>query len=250
MTIAATGMIPPDQPGEYVLDADALEGARVGVWRFETGSPETDAITDQAVAALVAAGAQPVDVDLPHLDVVGENEFPALLAEFKRDINAYLAETPVRHPADLAGLIAFNLADPFELEFFGQELFELALAAPSTDDPTYLAQRAAATDAARRAIDETLATPRPRRDHGAHQQSRLGDDTRPGRRVSVRVVEPRRGEWLSERDRARRLRRPAPRGDVVLRHGVGRRRRLEPRLRLRASHAGPSPAELLPTIGP
>jgi amidase len=154
----ATGAIPPDQPDEYVLDAGALAGARIGVWRFETGSPETDAITDQAAAALETAGAVAVDVELPHLDIVGENEFPALLAEFKRDINAYLAETPGRHPADLAGLIAFNQADPFELEFFGQELFELAQVAPSTDDPTYLAQRAAATDAARRSIDETLAT--------------------------------------------------------------------------------------------
>ena len=68
-----------------------------------------------------------------------------------------MAETPGRHPADLAGLIEFNEADPVELEFFGQELFELAQAAPSTDDPVYLAQREAATSAARAAIDETLA---------------------------------------------------------------------------------------------
>ena len=121
----ATGAIPPDQPTEYALDPAALDGARIGVWRFDTGSPETDAITEQAVAALVAAGATPVDVALPYLDIVNENEFPALLAEFKRDINAYLAETPGRHPADLAGLIEFNEADPVELEFFGQELFEL-----------------------------------------------------------------------------------------------------------------------------
>ena len=134
-----------------------LDGARIGVWRFETGSPETDAVTEQAVDALVAAGATPVDVALPYLDVVDENEFPALLAEFKRDVNAYLAETPGRHPADLAGLIEFNEADPVELDFFGQELFELAQAAPSTDDPVYLEQREAATSAARAAIDETLA---------------------------------------------------------------------------------------------
>ena len=107
--------------------------------------------------ALHTAGATPVDVRLPFLDVIDQNEFPALLAEFKRDINAYLAETPGRHPADLAGLIEFNQTDPVELEFFGQELFELAQAAPSTDDPAYLAQRQAATGAARRAIDDTLA---------------------------------------------------------------------------------------------
>ena len=131
-------------------------GARIGVWRFETGSPETDAVTEQAVAALTAAGATPVDVVLPYEDIVNANEFPALLAEFKRDIDAYLAATPGDHPADLAGVIAFNERDPVELEFFGQEVFEAALAAPSTDDPVYLAQRAAATGAARRSIDETL----------------------------------------------------------------------------------------------
>ncbi len=153
----ATGAIPADQPATYALDPRALAGARIGVWRFDTGSPETDAITDQAVAALIAAGATAVDVVLPYEDTVNENEFPALLAEFKRDIDAYLAATPGDHPADLAGLIAFNAADPAELEFFGQEVFEAALAAPATDDPVYLAQRAAATGAARAGIDETLA---------------------------------------------------------------------------------------------
>jgi amidase len=153
----ATGEIPPGQPSQYALDPGALQGARIGVWRLDTGSPETDAVTDHAVAALRNAGATAVDVTLPHLDVVDANEFPALLAEFKRDIDTYLAETPGRHPRDLAGLIAFNRADPIELKYFGQEIFEQALAAPSTADPTYVAQRTAATDAASRAIDETLA---------------------------------------------------------------------------------------------
>ena len=153
-----TSLIPADHPAGYALDPDALVGARIGVWRLQTGSPETDAITEQAVAALEAAGATTVDLTaLAHQNIVDENEFPALLAEFKRDINAYLASTPGDHPADLAGLIAFNEADPAELEFFGQEIFELAQAAPSTDDPVYLAQRAAASGAARAGIDEALA---------------------------------------------------------------------------------------------
>lgn len=156
----ATAEVPADQTTDYAaaLDAGALDGARIGVWRFETGSPETDAVTDEAVEALRAAGAEPVDVLLPYQDVVDTDSFPALLAEFKRDVNAYLAATPGRHPDDLAGLIAFNERDPFELEYFGQELFELAQAAPSTDDETYRAQRERATTAARASIDETLAT--------------------------------------------------------------------------------------------
>lgn len=153
----ATGLIPADQPSAYDLDPNSLAGRRIGVWRLETGSPETDAITEQAVAALRAAGATPVDVELPYLDVVDANAFPALFSEFHRDIDAYLADTPGRHPSDLAGLIAFNEADPIELRDFGQELFEDALVAPDTSDPVYLAQREAATGAARASIDETLA---------------------------------------------------------------------------------------------
>ncbi len=220
----------------------ALDGARIGVWRFETGSPETDAITEQAVDALVAAGATPVDVSLPYLDVIDENEFPALLAEFKRDINAYLAETPGRHPADLAGLIAFNEADPVELEFFGQEMFELAQAAPSTDDPVYLAQREAATSAARAAIDETLATldldaiMAPTNSPAWVTTLGQGDAFLFGSSGPAAVSR------LPERHRTRRLRRPAAGRHVVLLHGVGRRRRPESRLRLRAGDGRPRPA--------
>lgn len=139
------------------LDADALRDKRIGVWRLETNSPETDAVTEQAVEALQAAGATTVDVDLPYQDVIGANAYPALLAEFKHAINTYLANTPGRHPETLAELIEFNEQDPIELEFFGQEIFLAAQDAPSIDDPAYLAQREAATSAARASIDETLA---------------------------------------------------------------------------------------------
>jgi amidase len=143
------------------LDPDALEGKRIGVWSEVTGgsSPETDAVFQEFIQTLRDLGATPVEVSLPFQDIVGENEFPALLNEFKHDINAYLDGTPGRHPADLAGLIQFNLdhADT-EMPFFEQEIFDLSETfSGSLDDPDYQAQRAAATGAARRSIDETLA---------------------------------------------------------------------------------------------
>jgi len=143
------------------LDRRALAGKRIGVWKEVTGgrSPETDAVFEQFIAALRRAGAVPVEVHLPFLDIANDNEFPALLNEFKHDINAYLAATPGRHPADLAGLIDFNNqhADT-ELQFFGQDIFELAQTfSGSLDDPDYRATRTAATSAAQRSIDETLA---------------------------------------------------------------------------------------------
>jgi amidase len=95
-------------------------------------------------------------VALPYQDAVNDNEFPALLTEFRRDLNTYLANRPGA-PDTLADVIAFNRADPVELSKFGQELFEQAETAPPPTDPTYLAQRRTATDSARRSIDETLA---------------------------------------------------------------------------------------------
>ncbi|MBC7977331.1 MAG: amidase, partial [Myxococcales bacterium] len=143
------------------LDRRALVGKRIGVWRDVTGgSAATDAAFDQFIVTLRGLGAVPVEVSLPFQDVVNANEFPALLNEFKHDINQYLAQTPGQHPANLAGLIDFNNARAAtELPFFGQNIFELSQdLSGSLDDPEYQAQREAATTAAKRSIDETLAT--------------------------------------------------------------------------------------------
>jgi amidase len=158
-TAASAGHIARDYT--RFLDRRALVGKRIGVWREITGGDAaTDAVFDQFIAALHAAGATPVEVSLPLQDVVGNNEFPALLTEFKHDINAYLTRAGGRHPADLQGLIDFDNANAAtELPFFQQEIFDAAQATTgSLDDPDYKAQRAAATGAARQSIDDTLAS--------------------------------------------------------------------------------------------
>jgi amidase len=83
---------------------------------------------------------------------------PILLAEFKAGINAYLATTP---PAvktrTLADLIAFNHAQPRELEWFGQEIFEQAEATSGLGDPAYLeALRRARVASTEAGIDRLL----------------------------------------------------------------------------------------------
>jgi amidase len=141
---------------------DALEGARIGVWREGSGNADAAsvAVLDAAVARLRAAGAYLADpVQLVGIDELGEHEFAALSVEFKHDINAYLAGLGGEHPADLAGLIAFNSQHAETvLEHFGQEQFE-ASQATSGDltDPAYVAARAAATGIARIALDEAFA---------------------------------------------------------------------------------------------
>jgi len=143
------------------LDPDALVGKRIGVWREPTAAnPEVEAVLDEAVAALEAAGATIVDgVEMPGLGEVLAAQFPALLVEFKHDINAYLAATPGDHPADLAGLIQFNTDNAdVEMPFFGQEIFEFAEATDGDlTDPAYLAARATATNGARALIDDLVA---------------------------------------------------------------------------------------------
>ncbi|HEX3762439.1 MAG TPA: amidase, partial [Kofleriaceae bacterium] len=157
-TAASAGHIARDYT--RFLDRNALRGKRIGVWRTVTGGDAaTDAVFAQGIAALQAAGATTVDVDLPLQDVVGNNEFPALLTEFKHDMKAYLSSVGGNHPADLQGLIDFDLAHAdTELQFFLQEIFDAAQATNGDlTDPTYQAERAAATGAARQSIDQTMA---------------------------------------------------------------------------------------------
>jgi len=157
-TAASAGHIARDYT--RFLDRNALRGKRIGVWRTVTGGdPATDAVFAQGIAALKAAGATTVDVDLPLQDVVGNNEFPALLTEFKHDINAYLAKAGGTHPADLQGLIDFDNANAAtEMPFFLQEIFDAAQATNGDlTDPDYLAQRALATSSAQQSIDQTMA---------------------------------------------------------------------------------------------
>jgi amidase len=160
----ATREIPGDLATDFsALDLDALSGARVGVWTLTPEQAEavddvTEGVFTSAQKEIEAAGGTVVPVQLAYQDEIGAGETPALLAEFKRDLNAYLAATPGDHPADLAGLIAFDEQDPVELAYFGQELFAAAQAAAvPADDPAVRATRDEIRRLARASIDEALA---------------------------------------------------------------------------------------------
>ena len=123
-------------PKDYTqfLDSNGLHGARIGVAReFEGFSPKLDAVFEEALSAMTSAGAALVDVTFPHFGEIftGTAEFTVLLFDFKIDLRKYLA---TRNGVPLAGgtladAIAFNDAHASqELQFFGQEIFELAQA--------------------------------------------------------------------------------------------------------------------------
>jgi amidase len=144
------------------LDPAGLEGARLGVWR--AGSAQagaaTIAVLESALAVLRGHGAVVADpVELAGVDQLGEPEFAALTHEFKHDLNAYLSGLGGDHPADLAGLIAFNTASAARvLDHFGQELFEAAEATSGDlGDAGYLEARSAANRIAREGLDGAFA---------------------------------------------------------------------------------------------
>ncbi len=150
-------------PADYTafLDAGALAGARLGIWRDGSAAagPATAAVLDAAVARLRACGAEVIDpVQLPGMEQLHEPELTALLHEFKHDLNAYLAALPGEHPMTLAELIDFNIrhADRV-LVHFGQELFEQAEATSGDlGDTAYLAVRGEVERVAHAALDGAL----------------------------------------------------------------------------------------------
>ncbi len=143
------------------LDAGALDGARLGIWRDGSAEarPATIAVLDAAVTRLRARGAQVIDpVHLPDVDKISDPEHTALLHEFKHDLDAYLGALGGDHPASLAELITFNTQHRSQvLLHFGQEWFEQAAAkSGSPADPECLAARGEARRLACTALDSAL----------------------------------------------------------------------------------------------
>ncbi len=124
-------MGPPSCPAvdyTHSLDPHGLVGARIGIAEpyYATSNAATQAVIDQAAAAMVAAGALVMHVDVPSFAAL--NAFGICAAReqtkandancsvvlkygFKRDFNAFLASLGSRAPlSTLTEMRAFNLA--------------------------------------------------------------------------------------------------------------------------------------------
>jgi amidase len=142
------------------LDADALDGARIGVWRAGTYDPErvpeVTPVLEATIAALEAEGATIVegtDVDLS----ATANEFPALLCEFKTDIASYLETyTGPAYAKTLAELIEFNNANPDLEGPWNNFVFDEA-EKTNGRDADCAALRAATTPPVQQSIDQLMA---------------------------------------------------------------------------------------------
>lgn len=153
---------PADLDTAYVsgLRTDALAGARVGVAHaLEEVSPEVDPAFERALHDLRRLGAELVELDVMLPDGLGELELEVLIHEFRPDLERYLAT--VAGAPTLADLVARNEAHgDVELRWFGQGLFEDALAHRPHDDHDPLAARrvaAATLDEALQGLDAIVA---------------------------------------------------------------------------------------------
>jgi amidase len=137
------------------LDADALQGARIGVMRKDMGwHAGVDAVMESSIAALKAAGAIIVDpADLPTHGSFSAPAFEVLLYEFRPALEDYLrrSSAPI---GSLDALITFNRDNrPRVMPWFEQELFTMAAAKGPLTDTAYLSAR---EDARRRAGEQGI----------------------------------------------------------------------------------------------
>jgi amidase len=158
-------------PSDYTqfLQRGSLQGARIGrdVRFFDysyygsgiPGDEETVAFAENALAVMESLGATIVDTDTGDVFAYTDDEFTALLYEFRAQIADYLATLTHTNMRTLADLIAFNQAHcQQELVYYGQEVFEQSEQAVGyPNDPTYVAARTHARNTARSGIDDALA---------------------------------------------------------------------------------------------
>jgi len=157
-------------PDDYTrfLRRGALQGARIGrdVRYFDysyygsgiPGDHSTVGFAEHALDVMRSLGATIVDCDTGDVFAYTDDEFTALLYEFKAQIAQYLATLTNTDLRTLADLIAFNNVHcRQELVYYGQEVFELAEQTSGyPTNPLYVHARTRAQYLARAGIDRVI----------------------------------------------------------------------------------------------
>jgi len=157
-------------PSDYTqfLQRGALNGARIGrdVRFFDysyygsgiPGDQHTVELAEDALSVMESLGATIVDTDTGDVFAYTDDEFTALLYEFKAQIAEYLGTLTDTNMRTLADLIAFNNTHCHqELVYYGQDVFESSEQTMGyPHNPIYVAARTHATDTARSGIDDAL----------------------------------------------------------------------------------------------
>jgi amidase len=159
-------------PDDYTrfLRRGALQGARIGrdVRYFDysyygsgiPGDQSTVGFAEHALEVMADLGATIVDCDTGDVFAYTDDEFTALLYEFKVQIAQYLATLSNTNMRTLADLITFNTVHcRQELVYYGQEVFELAEQTHGyPSNPMYVHARTRAQYLARAGIDRVIAS--------------------------------------------------------------------------------------------
>ena len=124
------------------LDANGLQGARIGVARRLAGTdPRVIKIFEACLEVMQQLGAVLIDpLELPNFDKIGKTEREVLHYEFKADLNRYLAgRGPGTHVRTLEDVIRFNEEHKQRvMPYFGQELMLEAQAKGPLTSQRYL----------------------------------------------------------------------------------------------------------------
>src|SRR2546421_4285523 len=158
-------------PSDYTqfLQRGSLQGARIGrdVRFFDysyygsgiPGDQRTVAFAEHALSVMESLGATIVDTDTGDVFAYTDDEFTALLYEFKAQIAEYLRTLTNTDMRTLADLIAFNNAHcRQELVYYDQDVFlESEQTTGYPHNPIYIAARTHATNTAQAGIDNALA---------------------------------------------------------------------------------------------
>jgi len=141
------------------LSADALKGARIGVFRGHSGAGNdlrVEQIVADTIATLESLGAEVVDPVEIDKEGMGDASREVLFYEFKADLNAYL-ESSGAPQKTMADIIAFNEehADTV-MPFFGQERMLAAQAKGPLSDQQYIEALALSKQVAQDGINNAL----------------------------------------------------------------------------------------------
>jgi amidase len=159
----ATAPLKDRPPVDYThfLNANSLEGVRIGVMRHYAGFHEkVDVVFESALAALRTHGAVLVDpVEVPNSTKLDADEQTLLQFEFKDGLNRYLKTRVGSGPRTLAELIRYNdQHTPTEMPYFGQELLTQSNDRGDLGDSHYIeAHERARSLAGPQGIDAALA---------------------------------------------------------------------------------------------
>ncbi len=130
-------------PGDYdfkgltKLDADYLNGKRIGVIKVSEDAPQvTKNLMDKIIIVLEKLGAEVIEISLKPLDNDDwSKEFYLLLYEFNVGLNDYLQKSSSK-TRNIKQLIEFNNQNKREiLKYFGQDILEESIKA--VDDTAY-----------------------------------------------------------------------------------------------------------------